>query len=106
MNNQDFKAACSVSDLKPGVPFTVELDDRFVVLVKLDNDIYCIDDICTHDGGTLGDGTVDDFSLACPRHGAKFDVRTGEAITMPATEATASHEVKIVDNTVYIKIND
>ncbi len=106
MIDQEFKRACAIGELKPGQPRTIELEDRFVVLVLLDDDVYCIDDICTHDGGTLGDGTVDDHCLICPRHGAKFDVRTGEAVTMPATEATASHEVKIVDSMVYVKINN
>ena len=106
MIENDFKVACLLSELNPGSPRTIELDDHFVVLVLLDDEVYCIDDVCTHDGGTLGDGEVDDHCLVCPRHGAKFDIRTGEAVTMPATEATASHEVKIVDGTVYIKINE
>lgn len=106
MIEQMFKPVCAFNELKPGQPRTVEIDDRFVVLVLVDGEVYCIDDICTHDGGTLGDGTVDDHCLACPRHGAKFDVRTGEAVTMPATEATVSHEVKVVDSTVFVKLSE
>ncbi len=106
MIENDFKVACMLSEMKSGSPQTIELDGHFVVLVLLDDEVYCIDDVCTHDGGTLGDGEVDDHCLVCPRHGAKFDIRTGRAVTMPATEATASHEVKIVDGTVYIKINE
>ncbi len=106
MIENEFKAVCLLSELKPGEPRTIELGDRFVVLVLVDGDVFCIDDLCTHDGGTLGDGEVDDHCLVCPRHGAKFDMRTGAAVTMPATEATASHEVKVVDATVYVKINE
>jgi 3-phenylpropionate/trans-cinnamate dioxygenase ferredoxin subunit len=97
---------CPLSELKPNEPKTFEIEDRFVVMVLLDDEVYCIDDVCTHDGGTLGDGTMVDHCLACPRHGAKFDVRTGAAVTMPATEATRSYEVKVVDSTVYIKVNE
>ncbi len=106
MSDPNFKAVCSLNELKPSQPQTFEIDDRFVVLVLVDGEVYCIDDVCTHDGGTLGDGTLDDHCLACPRHGAKFDVRTGQAVTMPATEATVSHEVKVVDSTVFVKLNE
>jgi len=106
MIDQEFMPACALGELKPGQPRTVEIEDRFVVLVRIDGDVYCIDDVCTHDGGTLGDGTLDDHCLACPRHGAKFDVRTGQAVTMPATEATGSHEVKIIDSIVYVKLSE
>lgn len=106
MIENEFQKACLLNELKPNIPRSIELDDRFVVVVLLDDKVYCIDDVCTHDGGTLGDGVVDEHCLVCPRHGAKFDVRTGAAITMPATEATLSHEVKVVDSMVYVKINE
>ncbi len=106
MIDQDFVSVCPLNNLKPNVPKTFEIEERFVVLVLLDDEVYCIDDVCTHDGGTLGDGTMVDHCLACPRHGAKFDVRTGEAVTMPATEATRSYQVKVVDSTVYVKMTE
>ena len=74
MIDQKFKPVCAFNELKPGQPRTIEIDDRFVVLVLVDGEVFCIDDICTHDGGTLGDGTVDDHCLACPRHGANLAV--------------------------------
>ena len=52
-------------------------------------EFFCIDDVCTHDGGPLSEGQLDDHTIACPRHGAKFDIRTGKALTMPATVDTA-----------------
>ncbi len=61
---------------------------------------------CTHDGGPLGEGRLDDHAIACPRHGAKFDVRTGQPLTMPATEPTLAHEVKVDGNDVYVRINE
>lgn len=106
MIDQDFVPVCALKDLQSGKPMTVEVEDRFIVLVLVDGEVFCIDDVCTHDGGTLGDGTLDDHCLACPRHGAKFDVRTGQAVTMPATEPTVSHEVKIVDSNVYVRLSE
>ncbi len=83
----------------------VELEDRLVVVVQVDGKFYCIDDVCTHDGGPLGDGELLGDCLVCPRHGAKFRVTDGSALTMPATEATISHEVRIEDGWVAVRLN-
>ena len=56
-----------------------------VGLFHVGGEFYCIDDVCTHDGGPLSEGKLEDHAIACPRHGAKFDIRTGKALTMPAT---------------------
>lgn len=84
----------------------MEVLDRFVVLVRYDQQVYCIEDLCTHDGGTLGDGELEEFCLICPRHGAKFDVRTGHVVCMPATEDTPSHEVQIDGDRVLVRLRD
>ena len=73
----------------------VEVDDRLIVLFHAAGQFYAIDDVCTHDGGPLGEGELDGFTIACPRHGAKFDIRDGRALTMPATQPTGAHEVKV-----------
>jgi 3-phenylpropionate/trans-cinnamate dioxygenase ferredoxin component len=97
-----FQFVCQLADLRPNVPVTIEIDDRFVMVTLIDGEVYCIEDTCTHDGGTLGDGEITGHCIACPRHGAQFDLRTGEALSMPATEATASFETKVEDGKVYI----
>ena len=84
----------------------VELDDRLAIVFKVEGQFYCIDDVCTHDGGPLSDGELEGCTIACPRHGAKFDVRTGQALTMPATEDTVCHDVKLDGNAVYVKIDE
>jgi len=84
----------------------VEADDRLLVLIHAGGSFYCIDDVCTHDGGTLGDGKLEGHALACARHGAQFDVRNGKPLTMPATQPAVVHEVKVDDGGVYVKIND
>ncbi|HBE70615.1 MAG TPA: biphenyl 2,3-dioxygenase [Planctomycetaceae bacterium] len=102
----DFLAAAKVADVPEGGKLCLEVDDRFVVIVHLDGQYYCVDDVCTHDGGPLGDGELDEGCLVCPRHGAKFDVRTGEAAEMPATEPTARHEVKVEGDEILVKLAD
>ena len=101
-----FTTICPLADLKQAVPRTFELDDQFILLVRYQDDVYCIEDVCTHDGGTLGDGELDGHCIACPRHGAKFDVRTGQAVTMPATEPTKSYEVKIDAGLVMVRLGN
>ena len=103
---KEFQLACKLSDLRPNHPHTVEIDDRFVVVVLLNSQVFCLEDLCTHDGGTLGDGEMDGNCLVCPRHGAKFDVRTGEAMCMPATEPTLSHEVEVRRDEVFVRLRD
>ena len=83
----------------------VELDDHLIVVFHAGGQVYCLEDLCTHDGGPLGDGQLDGHTIACPRHGAKFDIRDGNALTMPATERTLVHEAKIEDGKIYVKIN-
>jgi 3-phenylpropionate/trans-cinnamate dioxygenase ferredoxin subunit len=84
----------------------LEIEDRVVVLFHVGGQYFCIDDVCTHDGGPLGEGELCDHTIACPRHGAKFDIRTGKALTMPATQDTVAHEVKIEDGKVFVRLRD
>lgn len=102
----EFVRVASVSEIPDPGKAMFEVDERLVVVVHVAGLFYCIDDVCTHDGGPLGDGELCDHTIACPRHGAKFDVRTGEALTMPATEATASHQIKVEGDDVLVKLAD
>ena len=82
-----------------------EVDDRLVVLFHVGGDYYCLEDVCTHDGGPLGDGEIDAEArtIACPRHGAKFDITNGAAKTMPATSATGSFPVKVEGDDIMVE---
>jgi len=102
----DFIRVAKLEDIAEPGKQLVEVDDRLVVLFRVEGEIYCLDDICTHDGGPLGEGELSGFSIACPRHGACFDVRSGNAITMPATEATVAHEVKVEGGEIFVKLNE
>lgn len=102
----EFIKVAAVSDLPDPGRQLVEVEDRIVALFHVGGQFYCIDDVCTHDGGPLSEGKLEDHAIACPRHGAKFDIRTGKALTMPATEDTVAHEVKVENGQVYVRIND
>ena len=102
----EFIKVAAVSDLPDPGRQLVEVEDRIVALFHVAGQFYCIDDVCTHDGGPLSEGKLAEYAIACPRHGAKFDIRTGKALTMPATEDTVAHEVKVENGQVYVRIND
>ncbi|HTN74863.1 MAG TPA: non-heme iron oxygenase ferredoxin subunit [Pirellulaceae bacterium] len=102
----NFVPVCKTTDIPDPGKQLLEIGDRVVVLFHVAGEFFCIDDVCTHDGGPLGEGELVDHTIACPRHSAKFDIRTGRALTMPATEDTVIHEVQVADGVVSVKIQD
>jgi 3-phenylpropionate/trans-cinnamate dioxygenase ferredoxin component len=102
----DFFRVCKIADVPDPGKGVFEVDDRFIVLFHLEGKFYALDDACTHDGGPLGEGIIEGYQIICPRHGARFDIRTGLALSMPAVHSTTAHEVKIVGNDVFVKINE
>jgi 3-phenylpropionate/trans-cinnamate dioxygenase ferredoxin subunit len=114
-----FIAAANTSEIPDPGSMLVEVDERLVVLIHAAGHYYALDDVCTHDGGPLSDGlvevqegsriadtTIADTTIACPRHGAKFDALTGAAATMPATQATVAHEVKVDGDQIFVRLSD
>ena len=102
----NFVQIAKVSDLADPDRMLVEVEDRLIVLFHVGGKFWAIDDVCTHDGGPLGEGHLDGYEIACPRHGARFDIRDGRALSMPATRPTAAHEVKVEGDSVLVRIND
>ena len=102
----EFIQVAKTSDIPDPGKQILAVDDRLVVLLHVAGEFFCIDDVCTHDGGPLGEGELDGYELACPRHGARFDIRNGGVKAMPATEDTVVHEVRVTGDNVFVKIND
>jgi 3-phenylpropionate/trans-cinnamate dioxygenase ferredoxin subunit len=98
-----FVKVARADEIAPGEKKIVEVDGVLVVVVNLDGHFYAIEDVCTHDGGPLGEGELDGCELICPRHGARFDVRTGEALTLPAFEAAPVYEVRVENGNVLVE---
>jgi len=98
-----FVPVAKTSELSDPSSLLIEVDDRLLVLIH-----DALDDICTHDGGPLSDGPIDAEagSIACPRHGAKFDAETGAALTMPATKATLAHDVKVEGDQIFVRLKE
>ena len=98
-----FVKVAAVTDIPPGTKKIVEVAGVLVVVVNLDGQFYAVEDVCTHDGGPLGEGKLEGRQLVCPRHGARFDVRTGAALTMPAFEPVPTYEVRIEGDDVLVE---
>jgi 3-phenylpropionate/trans-cinnamate dioxygenase ferredoxin component len=103
----EFVPVARVTEVPDPGTMLVEVSDRLVVLIHAAGHWYALDDVCTHDGGPLSDGPLDpqEGTIACPRHGAKFDVRSGAALTMPATQPTVAHEVKVDGDQVLVRLH-
>jgi len=101
-----FVPVVRVADVPDPGRTLVEVDDRLVLLIHAGGQFYALDDVCTHDGGPLGEGTLEGHTIACPRHGARFDIRTGKALTMPATQPTIVHDVRVQSGQVYVRLRD
>ena len=71
-----------------------------------DGAIYAIDDVCTHDGGPLAEGELTGCEIQCPRHGARFDVRTGRPLSHAGLRAGADHEVEVRGEDIFVVIQD
>ncbi len=100
----DFLRVADVSEIPDPGKTLVDVDGDMVALFHVGGVFYAIDDVCTHDGGPLADGELRDHKISCPRHGAKFDIRTGAALSMPAIRSTRAHDVKVEDGGVWVRL--
>ncbi len=101
----NFVRAASVDDIPEGRAIVVDIDGDSLALARVEGGIYCIDNICTHDGGPLGEGELDGTALECPRHGARFDVCTGRALSFPAVVPVNTYDVRIEGQDVLVDLS-
>ncbi|MCY4438521.1 MAG: non-heme iron oxygenase ferredoxin subunit [Chloroflexi bacterium] len=99
-----FVRAASLDDIPEGRAIVVDIEGDSLALARVDGDVYCIDNVCTHDGGPLGEGELDGTALECPRHGARFDVCTGRALSFPAVVPVNAYDVKIEGQDVLVDL--
>ena len=98
----DLIKIADAASVEPGRVRYVEVDGRRLALCNADGDFYLIDDVCTHDGGSLDQGELFGFEIECPRHGARFDVRTGRVRRLPAIIPVKTYPVQVEDGAVMV----
>jgi 3-phenylpropionate/trans-cinnamate dioxygenase ferredoxin subunit len=92
-----------LDDVPPGKTKRVKYDGENVLLCNVSGEIFAIADECTHDGGELDQGELEGCRIMCPRHGAYFDVRTGDALTLPAVIGVRTYRTRLENGLVFIE---
>ncbi len=100
----NFTKVASVQEISPGQSKQVEAGGHTIALFNLGGSFYAIDNTCTHSGGPLAEGFVEEGQVECPWHGARFDVKTGAALTPPAFEGVASYKVRVNGQDVEVEL--
>ena len=91
-------------DLEPGQGMMVEVEGKNIALFNIDWTYYAIDDTCTHVGGPLSEGELQEHTVICPWHGAEFDLKTGEVLGPPAKNSVKSYKVHLEGNSIKIEV--
>jgi len=90
-----FIKVAETSDIPAGRVKVVVVGDRRIALCNVDGQFFAIDDLCTHDGGALDQGELQGDVIECPRHGARFSVRTGKVLALPAVKALDTYPLTV-----------
>lgn len=100
----EFVTVAQAGDFNSGDRIVVELKGHYIAVFKVGDKFYAIEDVCTHDDGPLAEGELDGYAIECPRHGARFDIRSGKVLSMPAITDVPRYEVQIVGDNVQIAV--
>lgn len=106
VTDQRFVRVGKIGDLPAGRAEVFDVEDRKIAVYRLDDGYYAIDDLCTHDGGPLADGDIEGDQVICPRHGARFSIRTGAALTFPAVTPVNTYPVRVEGEDLYVGLPD
>ncbi|MSZ15968.1 MAG: Rieske 2Fe-2S domain-containing protein, partial [Actinobacteria bacterium] len=95
-------AEVAFDSLVSGKPVAIEVDGVAVCLTRVGDEVFAVEDTCTHSEASLSEGEVSGTKIECWLHGAEFDLRTGEALTPPATSALKTFKVEVSGNQVVV----
>lgn len=102
--NIEFVPVAKLSELPNGGRLFVEIDDHRIVVFNIAGGVFAIGDVCSHDEGPLGEGEVEGFEVVCPRHGARFDIRTGKVLSLPAFIDIPAYPVRVEGEEILIGV--
>lgn len=98
----DFVAVAKINEIEEGQVKVVRVGDAPIGVTQVDGEYFAFADVCTHDDGPVAEGELDEYVIECPRHGAKFDIRTGKVKQLPAVVPIPVYDVKIEGDTVLV----
>ncbi len=100
----DFVEVAKTTDIPAGKAKVVEVQGKKIAIFHVDGQFYAIDDTCSHEDASLAAGTVEGTEVMCPLHGARFDLRTGKNLSLPAVFPVQSYELKIENDAIFILV--
>lgn len=95
-----------ISEIPVGSVNSFEINGKKIAVCNVGGSFHAIEDVCTHDGAPLDQGILEGKMVTCPRHGAIFDVTTGEAVGMPAVIPVKTFEIEIEDDVIFVNIDE
>jgi 3-phenylpropionate/trans-cinnamate dioxygenase ferredoxin component len=100
----DFVAVAKTTDVKPGQMKSFAIDGKRVLIANWEGTLFATQDLCTHDNGTLGDGELVDGEIECPRHGGRFDLKTGAVTALPPMFPIKTFPIKTEGDTILVAL--
>jgi 3-phenylpropionate/trans-cinnamate dioxygenase ferredoxin subunit len=94
----------AVQEIPENERLFIEINELPIVIFSLNGEYFATGDICSHDRGPIGEGQIEGYEVICPRHGARFDIRTGKVTRFPAASDIPSYPTKIEDGNLYLGI--
>jgi 3-phenylpropionate/trans-cinnamate dioxygenase ferredoxin subunit len=91
----EFIPVGSAEEINSGGRLFIEIDGLPIVILHIGGQYYAIADVCSHDDGPVGEGELEGFEIICPRHGARFDVRTGRVLALPAFVDIPNYPIRV-----------
>jgi 3-phenylpropionate/trans-cinnamate dioxygenase ferredoxin subunit len=101
-----YQEIAKLSSIEEGKIYSFQTKYKDIALVKKGSEFFAFEDICSHDGGTISEGEISEDKVICPRHFAEFSLKTGDALTMPATESIATFPVRVVGDRIEVDWED
>lgn len=100
----EFVKIAQTEELSSGERIFVEIDDLSIVVFNIAGTYFAIANVCSHDDGPIGEGDLEQYTVICPRHGARFDIRTGKVLSLPAFVDIPAYPVRVVDGQIEVGI--
>jgi len=100
----EFIPVGGVKELREGERLFIDIDETPIMILNIAGNYFAIADVCSHDDGPVGEGNIEGFEIICPRHGARFDIRTGKALALPAFVDIPVYPVRVVGDQIEVGI--
>ena len=102
--SKEFKQICKLEDLPEGSKKAAKIDGTMVLVCHHKGELYAVSNVCSHQTRFLHTGRIRNCRVTCPLHGAQFDLKTGEALCLPATKPIDTYEVRVVDGWIEVAV--